>query len=146
MRLPTASILFSLVVWLGLALALDAQEPPATPCSDGLPFTEAEPIETPVPALDVVSVGCDSFEDPTVSFLVGHDGRTYYIDFETSTTCDAADAELYRWILCWTWEPARCGSDPELARVEKTIEWPGDGSGDEPPCDRALYEPLGGEE
>ncbi len=146
MSIPKASILFSLVMCLGLALALVAQEPPASPCSDDLPFTEAQPIETPLPALDAVSAGCDSFETPTVSFLVGHDGRTYYIDFEPSTTCDAADAELYRWILCWTWEPARCGSDPKLSRVATAVEWTGSDGSDEPPCDRAVYEPLGGEE
>ncbi len=146
MRLSKASILFSLVMWHGLALALAAQEPLEPPCSDDLAFTEARPLETPLPSLDDVSEGCESFEEPTVSFLVGHDGQTYYIDFESSTTCDAADAELYRWILCWTYEPARCGSEHKLSTVETAVQWTGGEGGDEPPCDRWIYEPLGGEE
>ncbi len=101
----------------------------------GLPGRRRRPIETPLPPLDAVSEGCDSFETPTVSFLVGHDGQTYYVDFEPSTTCPAADAELYRWILCWTYEPARCGGDPELSTVETAVEWAGGEGGSEPPCD-----------
>ncbi len=136
----------TLVLWLGLPLVLLAQEPPESPCPDGQTFTAAQPIETPLPALDVVSDGCESFETPTVSFLVGHDGQTYYVDFEPSTTCSAADEELSRWILCWTYEPARCGSEPELSTVETAVEWTGGEGGDEPPCDRAIYETYGGGE
>ncbi len=135
----------TLILWLGLPLALVAQEPPESPCPDELTFTAAQPIETPLPSLDALSEGCDSFETPSVSFLVGQDGQTYYVAFETSTTCAAADQELVRWILCWTYEPARCGGDFELSTVATAVEWTGGEGGAEPPCERATYELFGEE-
>ncbi len=134
----------ALVLGLGLASALAAQEPPPeSPCTDGLPFTEALPNETPLPSLDVVTEGCASFEEPTVSFMVGHDGQTYYFAIEQSSGCAEADDKLRRWVACWTWEPALCGSDPELSMVETAVEWNGGESGSEPPCDRGDSEPPG---
>jgi hypothetical protein len=111
-----------------------AQEPP---CADGSNVVAAVLLESPLPTLAAVSEGCAGFEAPTVKFQVGIDGKTYYLYLETSTTCAEADAELRRWLACWTYQPARCGDDPVTEVVElelsppETAEW-----GVEPPCER----------
>lgn len=134
----------SLVLCLGLATALPAQDPPPeSPCLDDLPFVEALPIEMSLPALDVVSDGCESFESPTVSFMVGQEGQTYYFAIEQSSGCVEADDKLRQWVACWTFEAALCGGESAPSVVETTIEWTGGESETEAPCDRADNEPPG---
>ncbi len=125
-----------LAVSLALALpAVVAAETP--PCEDGSAVVEAVPLDSPLPAAGAASDGCVGFQAPAVKFLVGEDGKTYYIGFERSTGCATADVELRRWLECWTYQPARCGADPvtEVIEVELILpanpEW-----GIEPPCER----------
>ncbi len=108
------------------------------PCDDGTAPSAPQLLADPLPTLDVVSAGCDAdLEAPAARFMVGTDGQTYYLELTRSTACAGADAELTRWIRCWTYEPARCGAEAVLQQVEVEISWPASAAGgQEPPCDR----------
>ena len=114
-------------------------------CPDGTAPYGAQELETPLPSEAALSEGCDSFSTPSVSFLVGQDGQTYYLHIEQSTDCSAADDKLRMWVACWTFEPALCGTEPALQWVETEIVWSAAATiTEEPPCDRGSFESSGG--
>jgi hypothetical protein len=97
----------------------------------------AQPLETYLPLRESLSADCDTFQDPTVRYLVGEDGLPYYIELTTGTGCEAADAELVHWITCWRHEPARCGVESAPQEMERVVDWGGEVTLlDEPPCSR----------
>lgn len=106
-------------------------------CADGSAVVAAEPLARPLPSLEALREICADFEPPRVKFLIGRDGRTYYLYFDRSAGCAAADAELRRWLGCWTYEPARCGAEAVAEEAELELDLPADPEwGPEPPCER----------
>ena len=121
-----------LAVCLGLAfpVAMTAQD---DLCDDGTAPTAPHLLTGPLPTFSMVSADCDTDLDaPAARFFVGTDGQTYYIELTRSTACDSADAELKRWLRCWTYEPGsvRHRSDPAAGRGRRLLAgqcggWPG---------------------